>query len=206
MNIQKNLLAIVLGFALAGAASAQVISYHPRTGDITIDNELGYMNGYGRQNQNYFVDDVVNSFGAPRYLVNDLLNTRRWEPGDVYYACAMAYQMRRPCGDVVNMYEQDRGQGWGVVAKRLGIKPGSPQFHALKGDISKANGKFKSHPNKGGDNMSGNQGAPGKSGKSDNGKSNGGSQKSGNAGKSDAGNSAKGNGNSDNSKAKGGKP
>jgi hypothetical protein len=200
MNIQKNILAIVLGFALAGAANAQVISYHPRTGDITIDNELGYMNGYGRQNQGYFVDDVVNSYGAPRYLVNDLLNTRRWEPGDVYYACALAYQVRRPCGDVVNMYEQDRGQGWGVIAKRLGIKPGSPQFHALKGDVSKGHGKFKSHPYKGDNKAPGNQGSPGNSGKSNGGSQKGGNS-NGNAGKSDNG---KGNGNS--GKPKGGKP
>lgn len=144
MKLHNAVLGIALGVALCGAASAQVISYSPRTGDIWVDTQLGQMNDYGRQDRDYFIDDVVNNFGAPRYLVNDLLTTRRWSPGDVYYACAMAYQLRRPCGDVAKAYEQDRGQGWGAVAKRMGIKPGSAQFHAMKGQVGKSNGKFKS--------------------------------------------------------------
>ena len=145
MNIRKVILTAALGLAFTGAAGAQVITFNPRTGDIGIDSQLGYMNDYGRSNRDYFIDDVVNSYGAPRYLVNDLLTTRHWSPGDVYYACALAYQAHRPCGDVAHMYEQDRGQGWGVIAKRMGIKPGSAQFHALKGRIGKSNGKFKKH-------------------------------------------------------------
>jgi hypothetical protein len=31
----------------------------------------------------------------------------------------------------------NKGKGWGVIAKNLGIKPGSAEFHALKrGDLS----------------------------------------------------------------------
>jgi hypothetical protein len=182
------LLALALGLGIAGAANAQVISYSPRSGDVWVDSELGYMNGYGRNYNDNFVDDIVSSFGAPRYLVNDLLTTRRWNPGDVYYACALAYQTRRPCGDVVNMYDQNRGQGWGVVAQRMGIKPGSAEFHALKGQLGKAHGRYSSyssaHPiristegpgNSG--NAHGNSGnAPGNSGKAKgkgNGKENG---------------------------------
>ena len=203
MKIKNALLTLALGLSLSGVATAQVISYSPRTGDVYLDTQLGYMNDYGRGDRDYFVDDVVNSFGAPRYLVNDLVNTRRWDPGDVYYACAMAYQLRRPCGDVVKQYDQSRGQGWGVVAKRMGIKPGSAQFHALKGQVGKSNGKYKSH-----------KGGPGNSGKGDDGaglydgdssskgkgnsdKSSKGSSDKSNKGNSDKGNSDKGKGNSD---------
>ena len=189
MKIRNAVLAVALGFALTGAASAQVISYSPRTGDIWIDTQLGYMNDYGRGNRDYFVDDVVDNFGAPRYLVNDLLTSRRWSPGDVYYACALAYQIHRPCGYVVRMYDEDRGQGWGVIAKRMGIKPGSAQFHALKGHVGKSNGKFKTHsigamngPGNSGKNMKGmHDEGPGNSGKNDKGKSDDGPGKSGKA-------------------------
>ena len=145
MTSNKLLLALALGLAIAGAANAQVISYNPRSGDVWVDSELGYMNGYGRNYNDSFVDDIVSSFGAPRYLVNDLLTTRRWNPGDVYYACALAYETRRPCGDVVNMYDRDRGQGWGVIAQRMGIRPGSAEFHALKGQMGKAHGRYSSY-------------------------------------------------------------
>ena len=33
---------------------------------------------------------------------------------------------------VIQRYHDNQGKGWGVLAKRLGIKPGSPEFHALK--------------------------------------------------------------------------
>ena len=201
MKIRTSILALSLGLSLVGAVSAQVISYSPRTGDIWVDSQLGQMNDYGRRDRNYFVDDVVGSFGAPRYLVNDLLNNRGWNPGDVYYACALAYQLRRPCNDVVRSREQNRGQGWGVIAKRMGIKPGSAEFHALKGQMGKSNGKFRGH-------------GPGNSGKHDD--NNGHDQgpgNSGNKGKSDAGaehgNSDHGQGNSEKGNGKGkakGKP
>ena len=33
---------------------------------------------------------------------------------------------------VFKIYNANKGKGWGVIAKELGIKPGSPEFHALK--------------------------------------------------------------------------
>jgi hypothetical protein len=33
---------------------------------------------------------------------------------------------------IMHEYRAKKGQGWGVIAKDLGIKPGSAQFHALK--------------------------------------------------------------------------
>ena len=142
----KTLLLAVLLATGSMAASAQVISYSPRTGDISIDTQLGYFNDYGRRDRSYFVDDLVNNFGAPRYLVNELLDNRRWNPGDVYYACALAYQAGRPCSDAVRTYDENRGKGWGVVAMQMGIKPGSAEFHALKGQLGKSKGRFSARP------------------------------------------------------------
>ena len=49
---------------------------------------------------------------------------------------------------VMREYAAGKGQGWGVIAKRLGIKPGSAEFHALKnGDFGYSAGRSK----KGGD-------------------------------------------------------
>jgi hypothetical protein len=38
----------------------------------------------------------------------------------------------RPTGYVVEKYRNNKGKGWGALAKSLGIKPGSEEFHALK--------------------------------------------------------------------------
>ena len=138
-------LALGLGFAgSAWAGDGFAFGFSPRTGDVWVDSQLGEMNTFARGDRNGFIDDVVVSFGAPRYLVSDLVTRRRWPPGDVYYACALAYQLHRPCQDMVNTYEKDHGQGWGVIAQRMGIKPGSREFFALKGQVGKSNGRFHS--------------------------------------------------------------
>ena len=52
----------------------------------------------------------------------------------------------RPCAFVVDAYEREsrgRGRGWGVLAKELGIRPGSAAFHELKNGVGQGNGRMK---------------------------------------------------------------
>jgi hypothetical protein len=116
-----------------GSVHAQTFSFgwNPRSGDTWVDVWLGDMNRYGSRYRDPFIDELVRYHGAPRDLIEDLLR-RRWAPGDIYFACALARLAGRPCRYVVDMWERDHGQGWGAVAKRLGIKPGSAEFHRLK--------------------------------------------------------------------------
>lgn len=53
-------------------------------------------------------------------------------PADAYLVFRFGELSGRPPLVVVEHYHQHRGQGWGVIAQELGIKPGSPEFHALK--------------------------------------------------------------------------
>lgn len=140
---------VLLLFSLLGSAQAQLVDavavgYSPRTGDLWVDARLGDINVFARGDLDGFVDDVVVSYGAPRLYVRELVYQRGWLPADVYYACAIARQLGRPCAEVADYYARNRGQGWGVVAQRLGIKPGSAAFHALKGDVGKAHGRAES--------------------------------------------------------------
>lgn len=154
--MKKTFAGIVLTLGLACSAGAQALvdsfafGFSPRTGDAWVDTQLGDINVFARGNTEGFIDDVVVSFGAPRYLVREYYQDRRWAPGDIYYACAIAYQLGRPCLDILHIYERDHGQGWGAIAKRLGIKPGSPAFHALKGQVGKGHGKMKGNSGRSG--------------------------------------------------------
>lgn len=129
---------IVLGAVLATAMSAalpsaaQTVGYNVRTGDVWVDSRLGEINDYGSRYRDPFIGEMTGYYGAPRSLVVELLDQRRWAPADVYYACALARVVGVPCLDVVREYDRNPGQGWGAVAKRYGIKPGSQAFHALK--------------------------------------------------------------------------
>ncbi|MFD0738905.1 hypothetical protein ACFQZQ_06380 [Lysobacter koreensis] len=134
-RIQSTLLAIATLFAgFTGTAMAQDYRYgwDPRSGDVWVDDRLSDVNRYGSRYREPFIDEIVRYHGAPRDLVSELLVQRRWAPGDVYYACAIASIIGRPCRTVVDEWDRDHGQGWGNVAQRLGIKPGSAEFHRLK--------------------------------------------------------------------------
>lgn len=128
------LAAAIAAMTATGVASAQdySINWDPRSGDVWVDSQLQDVNRYGSRYREPFVNEMVRYYGAPRELVTDLLGTRNWAPGDVYYACALARQIGRPCRHVVDEWERDHGQGWGELAKRMGIQPGSPEFHRLK--------------------------------------------------------------------------
>lgn len=130
-------LALAAGLLLAfSAANAQVVGYNFRSGDLWVDTRLGEINDYGSRYRGPFVEEITGYYGAPRSLVDDLFD-RRWSPGDIYYACAIAHILGVPCINVVREYERNPGQGWGAVAKRMGIKPGSREFHALKNGFSR---------------------------------------------------------------------
>ena len=45
--------------------------------------------------------------------------------------------------DVIKKYKSNKNKGWGVLAKNLGIKPGSKEFHDLKNDNDLYNDKSK---------------------------------------------------------------
>ena len=53
-------------------------------------------------------------------------------PSDAYMVFRLGEMSGRSPDYVVEKYKSEKGKGWGVIAKSLGIKPGSAEFHALK--------------------------------------------------------------------------
>lgn len=53
-------------------------------------------------------------------------------PADAYMVYRMGELAGFPVDRVLERYRTDKGKGWGALAKSLGIKPGSREFHALK--------------------------------------------------------------------------
>ncbi|MCK4465819.1 MAG: hypothetical protein KAU83_08910, partial [Bacteroidales bacterium] len=49
----------------------------------------------------------------------------------------------KPVDDVVEIYKVHKNKGWGYIAKQLGIKPGSPEFHKLKENVKNKGSKSK---------------------------------------------------------------
>jgi hypothetical protein len=51
---------------------------------------------------------------------------------DAYMVLRLGEMAGIPTDEVVKKYKSRKGKGWGALAKSLGIKPGSQEFHALK--------------------------------------------------------------------------
>lgn len=66
--------------------------------------------------------------------------------GDIYLTAEIASITNKSVDQIVAVYTVHKDKGWGVMAKELGIKPGSPEFHALKNN-AKNNSKNKGKGN-----------------------------------------------------------
>jgi len=53
-------------------------------------------------------------------------------PADAYMVFRFGEISAKPTEYVIERYRSEKGKGWGALAKSLGIKPGSKEFHALK--------------------------------------------------------------------------
>lgn len=74
---------------------------------------------------------LSNQFGVGLPVVHSLLRSVA-VPADAFMCLQLGQMLGLPPERVLTTYQQNRGKGWGVVAQSLGIKPGSPEFHALK--------------------------------------------------------------------------
>lgn len=53
-------------------------------------------------------------------------------PADAYMVFRLGEMSSKPVEYVLEHYQKEKNKGWGVLAKSLGIKPGSREFQALK--------------------------------------------------------------------------
>jgi hypothetical protein len=106
------------------------------TGDPQLDGDLHYLNEAAQRNLKGFCNDLSHHYGAEPGLVERLISKAGMAPADVYMAAKVRMLSHRSWDEVIRQYQDNKGKGWGVIAKNLGIKPGSKQFHALKDDDS----------------------------------------------------------------------
>ncbi len=96
-----------------------------------LDGFLGNLNIQARSDMNGFTGRVSAQFGVPEVQVWAVIGNVS-APADAFMVFQLGEMTHRPPDSVLQVYKANRGRGWGVIAKSLGIKPGSPEFHALK--------------------------------------------------------------------------
>jgi hypothetical protein len=127
----------------------------PAVASANLDSFLSNVNAQARVDLPGFSLQVSTQFGVPVPQVQAVLGMVA-TPADAFMVFQLGQMAHRPPEAVVQTYQTHRGKGWGVIAKELGIKPGSREFHALKnGDLTfggtpgdgpgKGKGKGKGH-------------------------------------------------------------
>lgn len=157
--MKRTVIALCILLCCAGPAMADAL-------DTFLDN----INVQAAADRHGAVAGIGSHFGVPFSDVELIMGTT----GSLSDAF-MILQFGRWTGlsrdRIMSVYGSRKGQGWGVIAKELGIKPGSAQFHALKsGDF----GYDPHHPYHDDDKSAGKSGSSGKGGGKGNKKGSGG--------------------------------
>jgi hypothetical protein len=119
MHFKKLLCAIGLVLFTAGLAHAD-LNVYLRSLNVNAETNIG---GFRTQ--------VGVHYGASGPSL-DLAFKAAASPAEAAVLLWLGQRSNTPIEKVVQVYQSQKGQGWGAIAKSLGIKPGSADFHALK--------------------------------------------------------------------------
>jgi len=136
---------ILISFIIIGFSLTSYAQYN--TGDAQLNASLSKIDANAQLDFGAFKADLSASYNVSTNTIDNWSIDLGMKAGDIYLALELAKITKKPADEVVKVYQKDKGKGWGVIAKELGIKPGSPEFHALKNN---ATGKSeKAHGGKG---------------------------------------------------------
>lgn len=113
----------------------EIVKIEFNTGDKEIDTHLNDVNVYASAYYDAFKDDLKIKFGASTDEVERYIVKEKVPPADVYYGYCLSSTTGRSFTSIMKLRSDKKG--WGSIAKDLGIKPGSDQFHALKNSTIK---------------------------------------------------------------------
>jgi len=114
---------------------AALILLAPLTAFASLDDFLNSVNVQARVDLPGFSAKVSTQFGVPVAQVQMVLQSVP-QPADAFMVFQLGQLARVPSDRVMVVYNPNKKKGWGAIAKELGIKPGSAEFHALKsGDL-----------------------------------------------------------------------
>ena len=119
--MKRIVLAGIILLLLSGQAAAQG----------GLDSFLDHLNIQARADINGFSFKLSTQFGVPLPQVQAVIKAVD-QPADAFMCFQLGQMTGKPSEAVAGVYQGQKGKGWGVIAKSLGIKPGSREFHALK--------------------------------------------------------------------------
>jgi hypothetical protein len=110
--------------------------FGPVAASSDLDDFVRNLNVQAEADLGAFKVRLSSQFGLPVPRIDAVIASVA-TPADAYMCLRVGEVAHQPVEAVVKEYKATKGKGWGVIAKNLGIKPGSKEFHALKnGNLS----------------------------------------------------------------------
>jgi len=103
----------------------------PLCAHADLNGFLGDLNRQAAASPTNYSTSLCNQFGVPQPQVASLMKSVA-SPSDAFMVLHLGKMTNKPHDQVLRTYNANRGKGWGAIAQEMGIKPGSPEFHALK--------------------------------------------------------------------------
>ena len=136
-NIKRLVLIVMLGIVYPTHAQYD-------TGDDELNKSLLTIDANAKLDFGAFKVDISGSYDITEKKLDYLSAEIEMSAGDIYMTVELAKISEKSIDEVVTVFTKNKDKGWGVIAKELGIKPGSPEFHMLKGKAKdKGNNKSK---------------------------------------------------------------
>ena len=131
--------------------NAQNFSLSAKSGDVELDANLNDINIKAKTDLKIFKKDLSLEFNIGEPKIDKMIVDLKMSPADAYMVLQVASETKKEPDMVLNSFTTNKDKGWGVIAKEMGIKPGSPEFHALKGKAKNKKDKSGKGKDKGGE-------------------------------------------------------
>ncbi|MFC1886797.1 hypothetical protein ACFLZM_07055 [Thermodesulfobacteriota bacterium] len=96
-----------------------------------LDSFMAGLNTQAKSDMNIFMDQLGTQFGLPMPRIREIVKAVE-HPADAFMCLQLGRMTNKLPDGVIQTYKKNKKKGWGAIAKELGIKPGSAEFHALK--------------------------------------------------------------------------
>ncbi len=151
----KMIATVLFAFGIM-LSTAQNFSLQAKSGDVELDASLNDINIKAKADLTLFKKDLSVEFNIGEPKIDKLIIDMKMSPADAYMTLQIAEMTKKEPDVVATSYTTNKDKGWGVIAKEMGIKPGSPEFHELKGKAKGKKDKGNKHDGGGNGNGKGN--------------------------------------------------
>lgn len=138
--LRKTAISLICLMAVLCLAGGAAYAYSPSTGDKVLDSRLDAIDTYAAAHPDAFVTNLSVTYKVDEQTIRDSL-AQGMKPADVYMSLRLGSITGTPPAELQKGFLSNPGKGWGVIAKSLGVKPGSAGFKSLKSGAVKAAGK-----------------------------------------------------------------